>query len=38
VTARGSGIRTKKLSLPAPSATVDTVIADMSQDPRRERD
>jgi hypothetical protein len=35
-TPRNSGIRPKRKSLPAPSATVDEVVADLTKDPRRE--
>jgi hypothetical protein len=35
---RPSGMRTRRHSKTGPSATVDEVVADLSQDPRRERD
>jgi len=38
VTKRASGMRPTRPSTPAPSATVDEVIADMTNDPRREKD
>jgi hypothetical protein len=37
-TDRRSGMRAKRTSVPAPSATVDEVVADLSRDPRREDD
>jgi hypothetical protein len=37
-TPRASGMRPKRRSLPAPSATVDEVVADLTHDPRREKD
>jgi hypothetical protein len=37
-TPRTSGMRPKRRSVPAPSATVDEVVADLSRDPRREKD
>jgi hypothetical protein len=35
---RPSGMRTRRHSKTGPAATVDEVVADLSQDPRRERD
>jgi hypothetical protein len=37
-TARRSGMRSKRKTTGTPSATVDEVVADLSQDPRRETD
>jgi hypothetical protein len=39
VDARPSGVRARKGARPStPAATVDEVVADLSKDPRRERD
>ena len=35
---RRSGMRSKRKTMPSPSATVDEVVADLSNDPRREDD
>ena len=35
-TEKTSGMRAKRRTMPAPAATVDEVVADMSNDPRRE--
>jgi len=37
-TPRHSGMRARRTSISAPSATVDVVVADLTHDPRREDD